>query len=49
MSKIIEWLKANPWKTAVIALALALVILAPVSYCGGYVKGCSSQAQADEK
>lgn len=48
MSKIIEWLKANPWKAAVIALALALVIAAPVSYCGGYVKGCAS-ATAEDK
>jgi len=45
--KIIAWVKANPWKFAVIVLVVALVIAAPVSYCGGYVKGCSSAAAED--
>ena len=47
--KIIAWIKANPWKLAVIVLCLFIAVGGPVTYCGGYVKGCSSQAQADEK
>ncbi len=44
--KIIAWIKANPWKTASIIMVVALVIVAPVSYCGGYVKGCSSASES---
>ena len=45
--KVKEWIKANPWKLAVIVLCLFIAVGGPVTYCGGYVKGCNS-AQ-DEK
>ena len=47
MDKVAEWIKANPWKFAVIVLCLFIAVGGPVTYCGGYVKGCNS-AQ-DEK
>lgn len=41
--KIIEWIKANPWKVAVIALSILVIASGSVSYGCGYVKGCSAQ------
>jgi len=40
--KIIAWIKANPWKVAVLVLCLFIAVGGPVTYCGGYVKGCNS-------
>lgn len=42
LKKIIEWVKANPYKVAVIALAVACVLLGGLGYSCGYIKGCSS-------
>lgn len=38
MSKVIEWVKENPWKAAVIVFAVLVV----VAWSCGYVLGCAS-------
>lgn len=40
--KIVAWIKANKWRAAVIVLCLFIVVGGPITYCGGYVKGCNS-------
>ena len=50
MSKIIEWIKANPWKAAVIALAILVVVAGGFGYGCGYIKGgCNAEKKAEEK
>ena len=43
MQKIIEWIKTNPWKAAVIGLSIAAVLTGAFGYGCGYIKGCSAQ------
>lgn len=41
MQKVIEWIKANPWKVAVIGLSIAVILSGAFGYGCGYIKGCS--------
>ena len=43
MQNIISWIKANPWKVAVIALSILVIASGSVGYGCGYIKGCSAQ------
>ena len=43
MQKIIEWIKTNPWKAAVIGLSIAAVLSGAFGYGCGYIGGCSAQ------
>lgn len=48
-AKIIEWIKANPWKVAVIVLSVLVIVTGSIGYGCGYVKGCQkAKAQAEE-
>ena len=49
MNKFIAWIKANPWKAAVIVLAIGAIALASVTYGCGYVKGCNKAKEAVEE
>jgi hypothetical protein len=48
MQKIIEWIKTNPWKAAVIGLSIAAVLTGAFGFGCGYVKGCSAQKEKQE-
>lgn len=43
MQNVISWIKTNPWKMAVIALSVAVVLSGAFGYGCGYIKGCSAQ------
>lgn len=49
MQNIISWIKANPWKVAVIALSTLVIVSGSVGYGCGYVKGCSAQKDKQEE
>ena len=44
-----EWVKANPWKAAVVGLAFACIVLGGVGYGCGYVKGCNKGKESVEE
>jgi len=48
MQNIISWIKANPWKTAVIVLSALVIVSGSVGYGCGYIKGCSAQKSGVE-
>ena len=48
MRKVLAWIKANPWKVAVIALSVVVVLSGAFGYGCGYIKGCSA-AQEETK
>lgn len=40
MSKVIEWIRMNPWKAAVIVLAVLVVVAGACGYVLGCASGC---------
>lgn len=45
-----EWIKNNPWKFAVIILAVLCIATGGLGYGCGYVKGCNkAKTEAAEK
>lgn len=45
MQNVINWIKANPWKVAVIILSVVVVLSGAFGYGCGYIKGCSAQKE----
>lgn len=48
MQKIIEWIKANKLKVAIIILCVALPVAFGIGKGCGYIKGCSDQKEKQE-
>lgn len=40
MEKVLAWIKSNPWKFAVIVLAVLVLVSGGLGYFIGCVRGC---------